>query len=143
VNTPINILQELTFGLVGSTAGVAFIKSLNQTDKPISGEDIVKDFSKHEKKIKEYSKAKTGGRIDILKNSCDSLLAYTQNRKEELTPEEEKNMEKFLITIPVDLSFNLCRELYYEPKNRNLIDNSKSLKDILTNSRAKANMSIN
>lgn len=144
--TPKNLLRELIFGLVGSSLGIAFMESLENSEKPISGEMIATEFSKHSDKIKKFSKSTKGNRIDLIKNSCDSLLEYAktkQENKETFTKEEEANIQDFLITIPVDIAFDLCKKMYYEPINRNLIETSTKLKDILTKSREKAGMGIN
>jgi hypothetical protein len=133
--TPVNLLRELSNGLVGPAAGSAFIKSLSETDKPISGKEILENWTKHTKKIKEYSNAKTGGRQDMLKFTCDSLLEGLSGRKEQFTKDEAKNLEAFLIEIPKDLSFDLCRQLYMEAICRPVIDNSQKLLELLANAR--------
>lgn len=134
---PMNLLQDLASGLVGTTAAVALIKSLNNTDKPITGKDIMENYTKFSKKIKEYSNAKTGGRQDMLKYTSDSLLEMVQGRsaKNPLTPDESKNVSEFLIDIPKDLAFDLCRNLYMEEVARPVIDNHKELLKILANGR--------
>lgn len=133
--TPINILRELANGLVGPSAGAAFIKSLSDTDKPITGAEVLKDFSKYEKKIKAYSNIKTGGRQDLVKFTCDSMLELVTGRKDAFTKDEAKNLESFLIEIPKDLSFDLCRSLYMEAICRPVIDNSQKLLELLANAR--------
>lgn len=133
--TPVNLLRELANGLVGPAAGSAFIKSLSDTDKPISGKEILENFSKYVKKIKEYSNAKTGGRQDMIKYTCDSLLEGISGRKEQFTKDEAKNLEAFLIEIPKELSFDLCRQLYMEGICRPIIDNSQKLLELLANAR--------
>jgi hypothetical protein len=135
IKTPVNILRELVSGLVGTAASTAFIKSLSDSDKPILGKDILDDYSKVAKRIEKYSDAKTGGRQDMLKYTCDSLLEAIQEMKKKPTKEQSTNVVQFLKVIPKDLAFGLCRELYLEDNARELIDNSEDLLKILANAR--------
>lgn len=132
---PANLLRECVNGLVGTAAGAAFIKSLSDTDKPINAKDILDNYPKFAKKVKEYSNAKTGGRQDMLKFTCDSLLEAISGRKEDFKKEESKNLADFLIEIPKDLSFDLCRALYLEQVARPVIDNHDKLLELLANAR--------
>lgn len=135
--TPMNILPDLVSGLVGTTASTAFIKAMSDTDKPISGTDVLTQYEKVQKKIKGYSSAKTGGRQDMLKYTADSLYEALQGRstKNPLTETEAKNLSDFLVDIPKDLAFDLCRNLYMEEVVRPVIDNHKELLKILANGR--------
>lgn len=130
-NTPVNVLTELTYGLVGVAAGTALMKAMSETDKPINAKDVVDNYGKFQKKIKDYSDAKTGGRLDMLKFTCDSILEWVQSDKKALTKDQSKNLGDFLWDIPRDLSYSLARELYMEERTRAVIDeHSDLLKDI-------------
>lgn len=135
VKTPINLLRELVSGLVGTAASAAFVKSLSDTDKPINGKDIVDDYDKFAAKIKKYSDSKTGGRQDMLKYTCDSLLEVIQEMKKKPTKDQSTNISSFLKEIPKDLSFSLCQNLYLEDNVREIIDNDEELLKILANAR--------
>ncbi len=135
IKTPVNLLRELTSGLVGTAASAAFIKSLSDTDKPINGKDILDSYDKVASRIKKYSDAKTGGRQDMLKYTCDSLFESIQELKKKPTKEQSSNIVEFLKTIPKDLAFDLCRNLYLEDNAREIIDNSEDLLKILANAR--------
>lgn len=135
VKTPINILRELVSGLVGTAASAAFVKSLSDTDKPISGKDVLDTYDKVAARIKKYSDSKTGGRQDMLKYTCDSLLETIQELKKKPTKDQATNIVEFLKTIPKDLAFDACRNLYLEDNAREIIDNSEDLLKILANAR--------
>lgn len=135
VKTPVNLLRELVSGLVGITASTAFIKSLSDTDKPISGKDILDNYDKFASKIKKYSDAKSGGRQDMLKYTCDSLLEAIQELKKKPTKEQAKNMTSFLKEIPKDLAFALCQNLYLEDNVREYIDEDQDLMKVLASAR--------
>lgn len=133
--TPVNLLRELVSGLVGTAASAAFVKSLSDTDKPISGKDVIDDYAKHAKKVKQYSDSKTGGRQDMLKFTCDSLLEALQEMKKKPTKDQASNISGFLKEIPKDLSFSVCQSLYLEDNVREIIDNDEELLKILANAR--------
>lgn len=135
VKTPVNLLRELVSGLVGTVASTAFIKSLSDTDKPISGKDILDSYDKVAARIKKYSDSKTGGRQDMIKYTCDSLLEAIQELKKKPTKEQSSNIVEFLKIIPKDLAFESCRNLYLEDNSREIIDNSEDLLKILANAR--------
>jgi len=135
---PQDLLREVVNGLVGTAAGSAFIKSLNEDDQPITAEEVLKDFAKVEKRIKQYSTHKKGGRMDALKFTCDSILEMAQSRTKAnspLTKIEETNLAEFLIIIPKDLSFDLCRAIYLEEVTRPVIENHKKLLQILADTK--------
>lgn len=135
IKTPVNLLRELVAGLVGTTASTAFIKSLSDSDKPINGKDILDTYDKVAPRIKKYSDSKTGGRQDMLKFTCDSLLETIQEMKKKPTKDQSTNIVEFLKVIPKDLAFDLCRNLYLEDNAREIIDNSEDLLKILANAR--------
>lgn len=124
---PIHILKDLTMGLVGTEAAVAMMKSLNESDKPITAKDVLENYKGIKKRIEDYSNAKTGGRMDMLKFTCDSILEFAQGYKKALTKDESKNLADFLWDIPKDLAYNLCRELYMEECTRPTIDEHSDL----------------
>lgn len=120
------LLQELCKGLVGTSAAGALIKALNSKEKPITGEQILKDYEKYQKRILSYKDVKTN-RIDALKFTSDDLEKEISERKKKLTDKEQKNLASFLWDLPRDLSFDLCRSLYLEDISRPVIDNNIEL----------------
>ena len=123
------ILQELARGLVGTKAATALIKALNSKEKPITAEEVLKDYvkdSKLQKRVLKYKDPKTN-RIDAIKFTCDSIEQYITERNKKLTDKESKNLSNFLWDIPRDLSFNLCRELYMQEITRTVIDENIEL----------------
>ncbi len=127
LKTPANLMREMASGLVGSEAAIAMLKAMSESDKPITAKDVVDGYSKFKKRVEEYSDAKSGGRMDMLKFTCDSLIEFAQGRKTVLTKDESKNLADFLWAIPKDLAYNLCRELYMEDCTRPTIDEHSDL----------------
>lgn len=128
-DTPMNILQELCYGIVGQAATVAFMESFKNPDKPVSGEDILKSYSKVSKRIQKYADVTDGGRIDLIKHTAESLMKLLNERKDALTKKEQTNICAFLDDVPVDLSFELVRKIYLETICQEMINNNKTLLD--------------
>lgn len=132
---PQHILIALAKGLVGSEAAMAFIKSLSETDKPITAEDVLKNFPKLKKRVLEYSNPKNS-RMDMLKFTSDQMLHYCKNSTEKLDKTQSKNLADFLKAIPVDLSYSLARDLYMECDSaRHVIDEHIELLTEMANKR--------
>lgn len=135
LNTPVHVLRELAVGLVGSTAATAMMKAMSENDKPINAREVLDNYNKVQKKVKEYSDAKSGGRIDMLKFTCNSILEFAQGQKKALSASESKNLADFLWDIPRDLSYSLCRDLYMEECTRPVIDECAELLTDIANKR--------
>ena len=132
---PMHVARDVAAGLVGGVAATAMFKALSETDKPISAKDVLSDYPKFKKRIQSYSDAKTGGRLDMIKFTSDSLQEYAENNKKALSKEESKNLAEFLWDIPRDLSFSLCRELYLQECTRATIDEHSDLLTDIANKR--------
>lgn len=137
---PFNLLQELSYGLIGMAATTAFIESIKNTDKPLSAEDILKHFNKHKKRVEQYSDHATGGRMDLLKATSDNILKYVKSKdKTKFTAVEGDNLMKFLKAIPADLCYSSARELYLQDNLRTFFENDKEFEALLTKAKAKMN----
>lgn len=135
--TPINILQELSMGIVGTTAAIAFMESRRSADKPFKAEQVLKEFPKIKKKVEKYSDPKDN-RIDILKATCDNLLRHAEKRTKDLNPTEKSNLVAFMKAIPVEMMFANIKELYYKEVFQKALDDDQELMDILNKARGKA-----
>jgi len=135
---PKHLQTELIKGLVGTTAGTAFLKSLNNGDKPVTAKEVLSEFNKKgsdvAKRIKKYSDPKSN-RQSLLKFTTDSLRELCEGRTKKFNQTETKNFQDFLLTIPKDLCFDLCRELYMSDCARDAIDDHEELLKILANAR--------
>jgi MoxR-like ATPase len=132
---PAHVNREIVAGLVGNTAMTAWMKAMSGTDKPINAEDVLNDYSKHKKRVLEYADAKTGGRIDMLKFTCASLIEYAKATKKAIGKDESKNLSEFLWDIPRDLSYSVCCELYLQESTRHVIDEHSDLLTDIANKR--------
>lgn len=134
--TPINVLQELAIGIVGTTAAIAFMESRKSADKPFKAAQVLNEFDKIKKKVKAYSNPKDN-RIDILKATCDNLLKHAEKRTKDLTDKEAKNLVNFLKTIPTEMMFANMKDLYYKEVFQKALDSDDELKDRLLEARGK------
>lgn len=134
---PEDLWKEIGYGLVGTAPMIAYVESRKNSDKPLSADDIINDFDNNVDKLKSYSNDKTGGRLDLLKATSDDLLKAIKARKKKYTPEQEKNILKFLKAIPVDLTFSVCKEIYIEEILREAMDNDEALGKYLEGAKAK------
>jgi len=106
-----SLLKELAFGVVGVPATIAFFKFLeDDKNKPLTGEEIVKSYLKFKEKIVEMSKNKDEKRFDLLKITGDNVLSYV-NQMTEFKEDDFKNLEGFLLDIPMEISFYITKEL--------------------------------
>jgi hypothetical protein len=137
--TPADILQELCFGLVGHAATVAFTEHIKNAEKPIDGEEVIKHFSKVADKVKEFSDPETN-RNDLITSTTDNVFAYLKKRDEageQLTKTEEKNLVKFLKTIPPENSYKIGKEIFLFEKVdvKDLLRNDEEYVSIIEKSR--------
>lgn len=137
-NPPTHILNDLVKGLVGTQAGTSFIKSLNDSEKPITAKEVVNNFNNSKKdvkkRIKKYSSVKDNKQT-LIKFTNDELREFCEGRKKELNDSETKNLQDYLKTIPKDLSFDLCRELFMIPSSRHVVNNDDELLKLLADTR--------
>lgn len=135
---PLNIFEELCRGIIGLEATTAFSAYVQKADKDIKGEEIIANFPKYKKKIKEMIDVKKGGKMALMKKTCDNLLKEVKKRDEKnntFTDDEAKNIGDFLMLIPKDLVFQTLRVMYPIKIVQPVLDNNKDLKKVLADNR--------
>ena len=137
LNTEIKLglFQEVIRGMVGPDAAAAFVASLKNADKPLSAKDILANLDKHKAKLEKYCDYTTGGRVDLLKHTCDDLKQDLENRKKPLSKDEGENLIKFMLMLPKDLAFSFSKGIYLIEHARTVMDSSQELKEGLANVR--------
>lgn len=138
INTkaPVNILQELTIGIVGTATAIAFMESRKTSDKPFTASQVLKEFASIKERVKKYSNPKDN-RLDLLKATCDNLLRYADKADKALSETERNNLLGFLKTIPAEMMFANVKELYYKETFQKALDGDEELKNILLKARGK------
>jgi MoxR-like ATPase len=125
---PMGLFQETIRGLVGPEAASAYIASLKNADKPLTAKEILSSFDKVKSRLEKYCDYKTGGRVDLLKHTCDELKQDLEGRKKPLTANEGENLISFMLLLPKDLSFSFSRAIYLIEHARTVMDGSETLK---------------
>lgn len=96
--------MEIFTGLIGTEASAAFIKWLDTSfDKPVSGTEIIKDYSKVKDKV---LKQKTDANHITIGDLCACI-----GDKTTIPPSELKNVVDFLMDIPKESQAGLISRL--------------------------------
>jgi hypothetical protein len=112
---PENLIPEIAMGLIGSSATIAFMETLNQVDKPLKADDIMNHFTNGEvqTRIKKFADKKKP-RFDLLKITADDLIGYVRklnNKNQTVEGSQEKNIIEFIKMLPRELAFGIMKEL--------------------------------
>lgn len=131
-DVPPELFQELCAGVVGHAATVKFITHLNNSDKPLKALDILNNFSKHKKKIEEYSDNNTesNGRLDLINVMNEELYKYLEDNKK-LTKKQQNNFMDYLKTIPKEASFSFLQKNFLKLVNHHDMFTKDDIKDII------------
>lgn len=127
---PQDLLQEWMYGIVGVPATAAYLESLKNADKPLTGEEILKSYKNFKVKVVKWSNPEAEGRGDILNASKDALVKTIQNLQKEgtkLTKTQGKNMLDFLKDIPTDMAFAATQDIYLEDNARHFFNENDEL----------------
>lgn len=107
-------LRAAVMGLVGDTRGTAFLRTLTQTLKPLSAQEILNSYTKRTQDVQAWLQQ---GRVDLLETSLQFLLKCLQPQAEyEATledPHQWANLTHFLRDLPGDLR-ELARHFFLE-----------------------------
>lgn len=114
VKTPESIIKALMKSLVGVTASTAFIKFLENEEKPLTALEIVDDYKNQKKRVKKLLTNKSGIRTDLFKVSAENLKAYLTGVTS-FTEEQGKNIVDFVFDLPADYLIVVLRDIYELP----------------------------
>lgn len=109
-----DLFVQLSMGIVGVAATSALQSYLKNSDKPFTAKDVLSKYSTIKEKIKKYSNptTETNGRLDLLSNTCDSLLKYFEKNKKTPTKKQQQNLKEFLFDIPIEVSWDFSRKFF-------------------------------
>lgn len=134
VGTPDYLLEQLLQGIIGTERLVAYKLHLLNSDKPFTGEQVLKgEGIKIVQKWSESSNVKSS----LITGTCDNLIDYLKAidaGKKSLDDSESKNLIKFLETIPKEIFYATCmkmlklevqsfREVQKNPKYKTKMEN--------------------
>lgn len=111
LETPRNLLEQLMQGILGLERTVAFLQYEKESDKPLSGRDVLE--GKNKKLISKWSDL-TDAQASLLNITADNLIEVLNKLGEGskmLSAPEKKNFMFFLSTIPKDISYPVIKKL--------------------------------
>ncbi len=105
---PKPLLNLLLPGIIGLERVVAYLAYLKDSDKPLSGEEIL---SGHKTDLVAKWCSSENILSSFLNNSCDNLKKTINERTENLSVSEKANLFKFITLVPLDISYPLLLSL--------------------------------
>lgn len=124
------LMFEVTMGIMGTEAGVAFMKHMKEYQSSIRGLDVLKHWDKVKAKVTELSDSNnpSASRLDVL-NSTNTEIFTELAKMEKVSKKVKDNLHQYLITIPKDLSVSVAMRLLDEDATRDLVANEDILVD--------------
>jgi MoxR-like ATPase len=97
-------LRAAIVGLVGDQRGIAFLRSLERPDQPLTADDILTRYSRHRAAVREWIAA---GRLDLVKGTLLNIKRHLQPQPDfdEVRADDKrwKNLGAFFQDLPGDL----------------------------------------
>ncbi len=99
---PAQLEQEVAIGLVGTEAGVAWLKVRTSPERPVKGAEVMRSYPAVRPRIAAFVKAH---RNDMLKVTLDEIAAITEKEGYTITDDELDNMVRCTLDCPQDLAY--------------------------------------
>lgn len=111
LNPPTHVLRTLMQGLVGLEPTVAYFKFLENQVKPLTSDQIIKEYPKYQEMIRKLSKVEAC-RGDIINVCCTNLEDFFEKSSAtKLTQTEQKNVLSFIKDLPKDQVISTLRKI--------------------------------
>lgn len=111
IGTPRHILEQLMQGIFGLERTVAYLQYEKESDKPLTGGDIL--LGKGVKQFTKWSDS-TGAQASLLNITADNVfdaVVKIDAGGKTLSSDEKKNFMAFLTVVPKDISYPLIKKL--------------------------------
>ena len=111
LKTPQHLMQHLMPGIIGLERTIAYQQYMKETDKPLSGEQVLLDSNPE--LVEKWSNPENV-QASFLNSTRDNLresLKLKNDANINLTDKEKDNLTKFLTTIPKDIAVVMIDEL--------------------------------
>lgn len=115
---PDDTLNELVTGLVGMEAATAFLSWKKNSEKPVSGALVLKDYKKVQKEIRAQTDA-VNYRPDLINETKQQIMEIIKAKpveEDSLTDKEYKNLVAFMVDLPNDLFIEFNKQCFKVPK---------------------------
>ena len=123
VKAPKDVIMSVAPGLVETKTVIAWKEYLKKGETPVTVEEILNDYPKVANDIKQQSSFGEKGRHDMIKHTCDNLIAYVIKNDIPKTKKKKENLAKFILDIPGEVAFDFCLKV-----KENIEDDSKFTK---------------
>lgn len=113
LKTPVNLLTQLMYGIIGIERTIAYQTHLTQVDAPFSAEELFSMDKSTLDKLTSWSNPEDI-KSSLISITCDNLydhLVQSSKTNKELPKKSEDSLFTFLITIPKDMSHNIIKRL--------------------------------
>lgn len=112
VNTPPELMDQLMVGIIGAERVVTYKLHLQKTDKPLTGEEVLKGARKQT--VVKWSNPEDI-KSSLLALTCDHLFETMENMAKVMTGpknyQDLDNLIEFIEVIPRDVSYPLMKRL--------------------------------
>jgi hypothetical protein len=116
MNLDRSLFTELSYGLIGKVATIAFLESLKSLEVPIPAQDILNKYDKKlRKRVLAYAASSEESRSDLLKATNDNLIAYIEGLDkagEKVPSDAMASLVQYMYDTPTDLMIVLFREIF-------------------------------
>jgi hypothetical protein len=112
INTPSDILMEIASGIIEAKTVVAWKDYIAKQGKPITATDVVNNYNKgdvRERVLKYADMNSANNRMDLLKYTCDALVDFFKNNKDDFNQEQSNNICRYLKDIPGEITYDFCQ----------------------------------
>lgn len=96
-------LRPIVCGLVGSERGIAFLKTLKSTERPLTAEAVLSSYDKHRSKVCGWVR---DGKLDLAERTLLALKKHLQPCADFQSVQDDKqryvNLGRFLADLPGD-----------------------------------------
>jgi hypothetical protein len=118
LKTPQHLMNDLMPGIIGLERAVAYQQYMKETDKPLTGEQVLLDS--HPELIEKWSNPENvqASFLNITRDNLKESLKLKNDAKLNLTDKEKDNLTKFLTTIPKDIAVIMVDDMV---KSRNMV----------------------
>jgi len=136
------VVREVLSGVVGPIHANNFVNHMKENmDKVVTGEEIIKDYKKVQKKVVDAVKKNRMDYLDQVTRNLYVLLAEEENLKKHKVEDKIENIEQFLGDLPPEVRMTLVQQLVQFDHVNELLGASDVVFEILNADAMKAHSS--
>lgn len=137
-----DVIREVLTGVVGSIHANNFVNHMKENmDKVVTGEEIIKDYKKVQKKITEAVDKNRMDYLDQVTRNLYVLLAEEENIKKFKVEENIEHIELFLADLPPEVRMTFVQQIIQFDYMNELLGASDAVFEILNSDAMRAHSS--